>query len=166
VKRLAVVLLALLTMIPMTAAAGHRGERSIWYRITDTPTFSEGPLPVCEFTDTVAIEALSGEALGTTTLCVKKVVYDEGPPFSFTEYGRLEVDLPHGSIYFKVAFTNTFNADGTAAAHDARGEITGGTGRYRGATGNLRGSGPVLFDSEGTPLPFLTYRVKLDLRSR
>jgi hypothetical protein len=162
VKRLAVVLICLLTMIPMTATAGHRGERSIWYRITETPNFTEGPLPACEFTDRVAIGNLAGQTIGSTTLCVKKVVVHDGPTFSYTEYGRLEVALPAGSIHFKVEFTNTFNADETAASHDARGTITRGTGRYRGATGTLRGWGPVLFDSEQNPLPFLTYRVRFD----
>jgi hypothetical protein len=161
VKRLAVLLISLLPVFPMTAAASHRGQRTISYRITEAPIFTDGPAGVCFFTGTVAITSLDGETIGTTTLCVKKVDEKVGPPYRFIERGRLVVEFADGSLYFAVTFTDTYNSDGTAAAHDARGTITRGTERYRGATGTLRGSGPILFDGEGTPMPFLTYRVTL-----
>jgi hypothetical protein len=160
-KRLAVLLASFLAVIPMTASADHGDARTIRYRITEAPLFTDGP-GSCEFSGTVAIEAIDGQVLGTTTLCVKKVEERFGPPYQFIERGRLVVELPDGALYIKVTFTDTYNSDFTSAAHDARGTINRGTGRYDGATGTLRGSGPILFDSDGTPQPFLTYRVKLD----
>jgi hypothetical protein len=145
----------------MGADAHPPRHETIAYRITDAPVFADGPAGVCLFNGTVGIESVAGAPIGTTMLCVEDVDERFGPPYRFIEHGWLTVDLPDGRLRFDVTFTDTYNADETAAAHRARGRLTEGTGRYEGAVGTLRGSGPILFDVDGTPIPFLTYRVRL-----
>jgi hypothetical protein len=92
---------------------------------------------------------------------VEHVDEKPGPPYRFIEHGQLSVRLPAGELRFAVRITDIYNADQTAAAHIARGTIRGGTGQYQHAEGTLRGSGIILFSPDGTPMPFLIYRVEL-----
>ncbi len=163
-KILILFVLVAINAIPAVTDASPGRKAGIEFRIVATPTFENGPAGLCSFTGKVPIVTEDGKALGFSTLCVESTEERFGPPYRFVEHGHETLELAGGTIELGITFVDTFNADFTAAAHDATGTVRSGTGRYTGASGSMTGHGVILFDASGTPHPHLTYHIELSAR--
>jgi hypothetical protein len=160
-KILMLFVLVAINAIPTVADASPSREAGIEFRIVSPPTFTDGPAGLCAFTGVVPIVMEDGKALGLSTLCVESTEVRFGPPYRFIEHGHEKLELPNGTLELGITFVDTFNADGSAAAHHATGTVRSGTGRYTAASGSMTGRGVILFDADGTPHPRLTYHIKV-----
>jgi hypothetical protein len=163
-KILMLFVLVAINAIPTVADASPDRKAGIDFRIVATPKFSDGPAGLCAFTGKVPIVTEDDEWLGKSILCVESFEERLGPPYRFIEHGHETLKFADGTLLLGITFVDTYNADFSAAAHDATGTVRSGTGRYTGASGSMTGHGVILFDTDGTPHPHLTYHIKLSAR--
>ena len=165
-KILILFILVATNAVPAVALARPGRQDSVEFRIVTPPTFTDGPAGVCAFTGVVPIVTEDGKPLGLSTLCVETTDERFGPPYRFIEHGHETLELPDGTLELGITFVDTFNADFTAAAHNATGTVRSGTGRYTAASGSMTGHGVILFDASGTPHPHLSYHIALSAPHR
>jgi hypothetical protein len=99
--------------------------------------------------------------VGTTTFCVRSRVDSPGPgERRTTATGILTLTLPGGAIEALFSETQTARVPGKTA-YSSLMRITRGRGRYRDATGVIRGSGSVSVLSSARQCWKLTFRLEL-----
>ena len=113
-----------------------------------SPLFFLGPKPGCLFRVYYGLSSADGRKLGQGQNCITA---DDGA-------GTLLIDvtlhLPGGTIRASITNVETTEFDPTTGVvtitEDWDGPVTGGTGLYRGAQGNLSAFGPVVLNPDGT----------------
>jgi hypothetical protein len=113
-----------------------------------------GGAPGCVFTVSGPLFDASGTPTGNVEACVKSFEFSTEPFYSQTIVSEVAYALPGGTIFATVDVHELFVTD-TRATHTERGEITGGTGAYAGASGKIVGSGVLVFDAAGGVHPNL-----------
>jgi hypothetical protein len=98
---------------------------------------------------------------GRQTTCLTRVDGYPGPKGLIHSRGRMTFVLPHGTLRARVRIVQRFRADGAHARQTVTGTLTGGSGRYAGARGTIRGGGSVVDTGAGLGRLDLEYRIEL-----
>jgi hypothetical protein len=158
-KVLAVVAAALAAAGIAEAAGNPIQTDPITVRV-DAPDFL-GPTPACpEFRAHTRLLSESGAVVGSSTLCVSSVTFDESTA-TMTQVGILTLYLPGGTIVTTATLADTFSGY-PIITQTISGSVVAGTGVYLGASGTLAGGGTIVFDENGVPHPDSTLVVDLD----
>jgi hypothetical protein len=80
---------------------------------------------------------------GTQRTCLTSVDGYPAPHGRTTATGTMTFELARGTLRVRVRVVQRFGPDGVHASQSVTGTVDGGTGRFRGAQGTLRGSGTV-----------------------
>jgi hypothetical protein len=145
-RRHAVAVSFVLALAAAAPAAGGHPSRTITFWIRSTPA-NRGPSATCPGGQLRApILSRSGKPLGTSLVCVlgTSVAHPrDGAPGDLTEQVVETDSLRGGGIVSRQRQVFRFNHAGTKAQATFRGTVIRGTGAYGGATGRVRGGGPM-----------------------
>jgi hypothetical protein len=148
----------LLVPVAALAAAGcgssDRKDGVLTVHVTGNP--ARGAAPGCIF----MIRNRLREG-GRQRTCLTDVDSFPSPGATMHSRGRMTFALADGTIRAQVRITQRFRGDGVHASQRAVGTIVGGTGRYRGEAGSLRGGGTVADREDGLGPVRLRYRLTL-----
>jgi hypothetical protein len=98
---------------------------------------------------------------GHATTCLTSVDGFPSPRSTIRSAGTMTFALPQGTVRTRIRVTQRFAADGAHATQTLTGTVVGGTGRYRGARGVVRGGGSVVDRRGGLGPVRLAYRLVL-----
>jgi hypothetical protein len=153
-------IIGLLTASAAFAGTAERSavQRVLVVRIVSPPTSFFDSTPECPGGgSTVPLASVSGRPQGEASLCISEVIPTRR---GFVEIGTMTLELAEGSIVAAVRIAFAFSADGSRALQLGAGTVVDGTGTYAGASGWIRGGGPIVLGPDG-PEPNLTYVVRL-----
>ena len=100
----------------------------------------------CIFTVSGPLLEATGAPTGSFEACVKEFNSSTEPFYSQTSVQEIAYTLPGGTIFATVR-THELLVTPSRLTYAAKGEITGGTGIYNGATGRIVGNGIIGFAS-------------------
>jgi hypothetical protein len=149
-----VVLLAFTTaalLAPFAAPAQPDPQRTVTVVKIEDVVFT-GPTTDCLDVAAFPLLSAAGERLGSGTACLKGGDFACFPiPFAGcrqTTLSTFTFNLPGGSITAPMTLKEVFTSE-SSLVQVGRGNIVGGTGAFVGATGRVRGGGPIRFTAEG-----------------
>ncbi|HET7045030.1 MAG TPA: hypothetical protein VFI37_09295 [Gaiellaceae bacterium] len=146
--------LPLLGVLAVAAGCGASASPSLTVRVEGTA--ARRSTSACLFS--IRANVAGG---GRQTTCLTRVDGYPGPKASMHSRGRMTFALPHGTLRARVQIVQRFRADGAHAKQTVSGTITGGSGRYAGARGTIRGGGAVVDSRSGLRGLDLVYRIAL-----
>jgi hypothetical protein len=145
--------LVVLTALVLAAAApAAAGEQIVHFKLLPHSVVAFGePTSACPAgTKELEISSPDGAAVGTQFVCTQTVTFPDGQ--TLVEVNTVVWDFGGGDrLFANATATFSFAPDFQTADFAATGTVTGGEGRYAGATGWLKASGPVTFDETFSP---------------
>ncbi len=145
------------------AAPAAAGERIVHFKLLpSSPVLFGPPTAACPAgTKEIDISSPAGSVLGRQYVCTQSAGFVDD--VTLVEVNTVVWDFGNGHrLYADATAIFSFSGDFLTADFAAFGTITGGTGRYEGASGTLKAHGPVSFDELFEPHLSVNSIVKLD----
>jgi hypothetical protein len=99
---------------------------------------------------------------GTQRTCLTAIDGFPAPNATMHSKGTMAFARDGGALVFRVRVTQRFAADGAHARQAVDGTLVGGSGRYAGARGSIRGGGTVVDSRDTIRATRLTYHLSYE----